>query len=182
MLRESDFSRARALLKGLQDQDRRSAEVYVQGQWEKGGYFRCELRCFCKNRHSLADQSQLLRSLIHLESNDGKCLHPSTILADTIPCRLSNSHAPLRCSGSRIYQAEVIPPRIGASFPGVYVAITSLRRNVTQWCTSDVFFCMNAIPGYINEGRGKLSRRSILRSDVQSVCKLAHFTDEIITH
>ncbi len=38
-----DFSRVRRLLLGLEDVEKRSAEVYVQGHWEKGGYLRGEL-------------------------------------------------------------------------------------------------------------------------------------------
>lgn len=37
-----DFNRVRALIKALQDDERRAAEVYVQGHWERGGYFRGE--------------------------------------------------------------------------------------------------------------------------------------------
>lgn len=42
LLKPLDFSRVRVLLNGLQDPAKRDAEVYVQGQWERGGYFHGE--------------------------------------------------------------------------------------------------------------------------------------------
>ena len=39
LLKPLDFSRVRVLLSGLQDPAKRDAEVFVQGQWERGGYF-----------------------------------------------------------------------------------------------------------------------------------------------
>lgn len=42
LLKPLDFSRVRVLLAGLQNPDKRDAEVYVQGQWERGGYFYSE--------------------------------------------------------------------------------------------------------------------------------------------
>jgi len=40
LLKPLDFPRVRVLFAGLEDPAKRSAEVYVQGQWEKGGYLR----------------------------------------------------------------------------------------------------------------------------------------------
>ncbi|WWD05979.1 hypothetical protein V865_004064 [Kwoniella europaea PYCC6329] len=40
LLKPLDFARVRVLLAALEDPVKRSAEVYVQGQWEKGGYLR----------------------------------------------------------------------------------------------------------------------------------------------
>ncbi|ODN75792.1 hypothetical protein, variant [Cryptococcus amylolentus CBS 6039] len=40
LLKPLDFSRMRAILAGLQDPSKRSEEVYKQGNWEAGGYFR----------------------------------------------------------------------------------------------------------------------------------------------
>ncbi|TYJ55053.1 hypothetical protein B9479_004276 [Cryptococcus floricola] len=40
LLKPLDFSRVRAILAGLQDPSKRSEEVYKQGNWEAGGYFR----------------------------------------------------------------------------------------------------------------------------------------------
>lgn len=37
-----DFNRVRALIAGLTDPAKRKAEVYVSGQWERGGYLRGE--------------------------------------------------------------------------------------------------------------------------------------------
>jgi hypothetical protein len=37
-----DFPRVRILFAGLEDPAKRSAEVYVQGHWERGGYLRGE--------------------------------------------------------------------------------------------------------------------------------------------
>lgn len=42
LLKPLDFARVRALLAALQDPAKRDAEVYVSGQWERGGYFRGE--------------------------------------------------------------------------------------------------------------------------------------------
>ena len=36
----ADFARVRALLAALEDPVKRSAEVYVQGNWERGGYLK----------------------------------------------------------------------------------------------------------------------------------------------
>ena len=43
LLKPLDFTRVRTLLAGLQDPAKRDNEVYVSGQWERGGYFRGEL-------------------------------------------------------------------------------------------------------------------------------------------
>ncbi|KAK8845299.1 hypothetical protein IAR55_006012 [Kwoniella newhampshirensis] len=40
LLKPLDFARVRVLFAGLENPAKRSAEVYVQGQWEKGGYLR----------------------------------------------------------------------------------------------------------------------------------------------
>ncbi|WWD22241.1 hypothetical protein CI109_106732 [Kwoniella shandongensis] len=40
LLKPLDFARVRVLFAGLEDPAKRSAEVYVQGQWEKGGYLK----------------------------------------------------------------------------------------------------------------------------------------------
>ncbi|WWC85641.1 uncharacterized protein L201_000507 [Kwoniella dendrophila CBS 6074] len=40
LLKPLDFARVRVLLSALEDPVKRSAEVYEQGQWEKGGYLR----------------------------------------------------------------------------------------------------------------------------------------------
>lgn len=40
LLKPLDFNRLRALLGALLDSDKRAAEIYRQGQWERGGYFR----------------------------------------------------------------------------------------------------------------------------------------------
>ncbi|WRT63488.1 uncharacterized protein IL334_000393 [Kwoniella shivajii] len=40
LLKPLDFARVRALFAGLEDPAKRSAEVYEQGQWEKGGYLK----------------------------------------------------------------------------------------------------------------------------------------------
>lgn len=37
-----DFSRVRAILEGLENSDKRAAEVYRQGNWERGGYLKDE--------------------------------------------------------------------------------------------------------------------------------------------
>ena len=39
LLKPLDFTRVRDLFKALQDPEKRKAEVYRQGQWERGGYF-----------------------------------------------------------------------------------------------------------------------------------------------
>jgi CheY-like chemotaxis protein len=39
LLKPLDFGRVRELFKALQDPSKRNQEVYVQGQWERGGYF-----------------------------------------------------------------------------------------------------------------------------------------------
>lgn len=39
-----DFSRVRAILEGLENSDKRAAEVYRQGNWERGGYLKGESR------------------------------------------------------------------------------------------------------------------------------------------
>ncbi|WVR03334.1 hypothetical protein IAU60_000325 [Kwoniella sp. DSM 27419] len=40
LLKPLDFARVRVLFAGLESPEKRSAEVYVQGHWEKGGYLR----------------------------------------------------------------------------------------------------------------------------------------------
>lgn len=35
-----DFTRVRTLIAALEDPEKRSQEVYQQGQWERGGYLR----------------------------------------------------------------------------------------------------------------------------------------------
>ncbi|ORY31988.1 hypothetical protein BCR39DRAFT_504567 [Naematelia encephala] len=42
LLKPLDFSRVRALLAALDDPEKRSAERYVQGHWERGGYLRVD--------------------------------------------------------------------------------------------------------------------------------------------
>lgn len=42
LLKPLDFTRVRSLLAALQDPAKRDTEVYVQGHWERGGYFRGE--------------------------------------------------------------------------------------------------------------------------------------------
>lgn len=37
-----DFSRVRAILEGLESSEKRVAEVYQQGNWERGGYLKGE--------------------------------------------------------------------------------------------------------------------------------------------
>jgi len=39
LLKPLDFGRVRDLFQALQDPVKRNKEVYVQGQWERGGYF-----------------------------------------------------------------------------------------------------------------------------------------------
>jgi len=39
LLKPLDFTRVRDLFKALQNPEKRKAEVYRQGQWERGGYF-----------------------------------------------------------------------------------------------------------------------------------------------
>ncbi|KAK4689097.1 hypothetical protein P7C73_g1006, partial [Tremellales sp. Uapishka_1] len=40
LLKPLDFARVRVLLRGLEDGESRNLEVYQQGHWEKGGYFK----------------------------------------------------------------------------------------------------------------------------------------------
>jgi CheY-like chemotaxis protein len=48
----SDFNRVRAILAALEDPIQRSKEVYVQGQWERGGYLQGECgECVSRSRH-----------------------------------------------------------------------------------------------------------------------------------
>ncbi|KAE8542982.1 hypothetical protein D1P53_000469 [Cryptococcus gattii VGV] len=44
LLKPLDFSRVRAILEGLENSDKRAAEVYRQGNWERGGYLKGEPR------------------------------------------------------------------------------------------------------------------------------------------
>lgn len=44
LLKPLDYKRVRVLLSGLQDAAKRDPEVYVNGQWERGGYFHGESR------------------------------------------------------------------------------------------------------------------------------------------
>lgn len=47
LLKPLDFGRVRELFKALEDSQKRRGEVYVQGQWERGGYFRGTLAVSC---------------------------------------------------------------------------------------------------------------------------------------
>jgi hypothetical protein len=47
MLIRLDFTRVRALMAALEDPAKRKAEVYKQGQWERGGYLRSECWDVC---------------------------------------------------------------------------------------------------------------------------------------
>lgn len=42
LLKPLDFSRVRAILEGLESSEKRAAEVYQQGNWERGGYLKGE--------------------------------------------------------------------------------------------------------------------------------------------
>ena len=80
-----DFTRVRTLLGCLQDPSKRSKEVYVSGQWERGGFFRGERFPKMSRRVTKTDcLDQVLARHLRLPRNNSICYRKITCITRTL--------------------------------------------------------------------------------------------------